>query len=265
MGLSGGTPTPFGAATPGPTSPPGSPPPAASGTATAGVTASPALSATPGPLTTAEITQRYNNALQATAEAIVATLPTLTPRPDVPPAVAERQQKGDLWTKALSTAVVLYAPPPEYDPRSLDPPTHPPYPTAAPRFPRRPLAGGTLLSLGGIPAEGACMSMRPVNVWIGHLGGGPGMDICAGLVQDLQSEAGELLVSVATGDIDNPVDMWGAYPPPELGAIWIEDMQGTLLLLQSKAGQPLAFDLATRQWVPPTPGPTPSQAPSPTP
>ncbi len=216
--------------------------------ATASASADPTRSPTPTALSTAEISLRYNNALEATAQAVFQRLPTLTPRSDLPVYQAEREQKSSLWSQALNTAIAIYPTPPGFDPRSLKDPTHPPAPTHV--IPGHVLGQGTLFDIPSI--EPPCNMIRTVNAWHGEIAGEK-MRLCAGRVKDLASDAGILIVETQTGDPDNPVHDDLYYLPLAVGAVGIIDIQGTTVILRSTAGELLAVDVAAHQWVTPTP------------
>ncbi len=225
------------------------------------VATSPTVSPTPAVLSTAEISLRYNNELEATAQAIVQSLPTLTPRSDLPAYQAEREQKIELWSQALNTAIAIYPTPLGFDPRSLSDPIPSPAPTHV--IPSHPLSEGTLFDIPSI--EPPCNMIRAVNAWHGQIAGTK-IRLCAGRVKDLASDAGILIVETLTGDEDNPFHDELYYPPSGLGAVWITDIQGTNVILQSTAGELLAVNVASHQWVTPTPGTsTPAPLPSPSP
>lgn len=208
----------------------------------------------------------YARAVDATAQAIVSSLPTPSPIPNLRPDLEREEQRQYLWRIALPTAVALVPTlPPDYDPWSEKTPLPrlSPFPTEAP-YPSIPTANGKIYnrSLEDNP-EGKMLGT--VNYWVGKIGGSRTL-VFAGHATGTPSQGIIIVETPLTGTLtpDGPTRQINGYQTPtQVGAVRIIHEAGGRFTLQAADSSLLYFDISSRQWVspPPTPVRPPTAAP----
>jgi hypothetical protein len=186
-------------------------------------------------------------ALDATALAIYAALPTLTPDLRLDPWLDADERFRQPWPMAVQTALALYPPPK-------------PLPTSAEYT--RATAQGLIYDseFTGPP----CGFIRDYNHWYGTALG-QSTHVCAGADKDKDiPRQGAIVVEIWYPGDPKPTYIGKYWTPSEQEAVRILDVVGDLVILSSVNKTIFTFDLATRQWVnTPTPGPSPSISPLP--
>jgi hypothetical protein len=199
----------------------------------------------------------YGLAIRATAAAIVPTLPTVSPIPRMEPTKQADFQLSDVWNRALDMAVAMNPPPPDDDPLHATTPVI--RLTPVPTFPKSQRAvGGGILDDTPYQTGPPCDMVGPTNRWTKQVEG-TRIRVCAGQIRNYQTSPGPgaILVEIwpANRPQPNPADVYQV--PEQAGRIRITDVVGDVLTFQTNDGGLFYFDLAARQWVSPTPTPTP--------
>jgi hypothetical protein len=216
-----------------------------------GVTSSPTPPAqAPPPVATSTWS---GQALDATAVAIAATLPTLSPNPRSEPTKDAYWRTSKVWDVAIQTAIAIYPPPtPITFPDVFTPTPHPPWPTEIVH--KRPTSQGMIYDERFIGPP--CNEVYGTNHWYGTAVSHP-THVCAG---EDKMERGRGAIVVEVWYSADQEAAYGGYflTPSSQGAVRIQDVIGDQVILVSTNNTVFYFDLATSQWSSPTPGPSPS-------
>lgn len=192
----------------------------------------------------------YARAFNATALAIVMSLPTPSPRPNLHPVRQDSEKREYLWKIALPTARALFPPPPDYDlSADITPPAVLPVRTKVPP-PSEGTETGILWVQVPYPPDPTAEYIGAVNRWDGRLND-HALYVYAGHHLE-RPEEGVLLIQEAVQvgtEYETRVTDYRA--PNQPGALRIIGERDGLLTIQAANGLLLYFDLATRSWVSP--------------
>jgi hypothetical protein len=218
------------------------------------------ISLTPSPTIRTPTPTWSRQALDATTVAVFRALPTLSPNPRVEPTVDAHWRTNQAWDMAARTAVALYPPPSPLEyPELLTPISNEPWSTGIVH--KRTTPQGVIYDSRFVGPP--CNEVMGTNHWYGQAVG-ERTHVCAG-EDKMRHGTGAIVVEVWYSGAEKPT--YGGYylAPSAHGAVRIQDVVGDQVILVSADNTMFTFDLATRQWLSGTPGPTPSNSASPIP
>jgi hypothetical protein len=210
----------------------------------------------------ATATVYYPYALQATAAALITTIPSPSPIPGLAPDKAASFQRSDQWRRAEKTALPLYPPPEGY---LLDW-FFTPVASGTPRpiTPHRTAGAGTIWEERWNPKF--AHMIFTANQWQQSLGDRVLVVWSGRQVATQNPQQGLVLVATIDSDTGELISGPESYlTPAQEGEVRIDDATGVVLHLRSGTGSVVNFDLSTRRWVSPESTPIPSISPSPSP
>ena len=218
----------------------------------------------PAPSPSTEVPTYDPLAYHATVVAIVATLPTASPIPGLPPDKTQDRQTNDLWDRAERTAVAMNPPPNPYPTEQVATPDA--LTTPEGETPHQVAGAGIIWQEKWSPHFSKLM--YTLNQWVERENQqGNSVLVCAGSKsprEDPQQGIIGILVQVPnSGTIVSGPNLY--LTPLRAGAVQVIDAVGERLTLRADDGTLFYFDVLTRQWVTPTPGPTPIPSLPPTP
>jgi hypothetical protein len=193
----------------------------------------------------------YAQVVEATAIAIAQTLPTPSPIAGLHPDLQESAKRRYIVDIALQTAVALYPPPPNYDPRSEITPHVPltPFPTEAP-WPKTLTQNGAIYNRS-LEDDPTGRLLNSQNYWMGNVAS-EGTSVFAGS-EKTGPDHGVIVVKWSL--LEGGERVWRIVEyqaPAEVGALRIITEVDGQLTLQAADNSLLYFNLVTRQWVSPT-------------
>jgi hypothetical protein len=190
----------------------------------------------------------YARAFDATALAIIQTLPTPSPQPNLRFDLQESAKRRYLWAIAAPTASALFPPPANFDPRSeitpfvqLTPdPTEPPPP-------HRETSNGTIYDAAPQDDPSGKL-LYTVNFWLGSVADHRAR-VYAGHVKGMPNQ-GVIVVEVSHPEQPGGTNPTRMYETPRpAGAVRVMDVTGTHVTLEASDGTNFIFDLGIQQWV----------------
>jgi hypothetical protein len=215
----------------------------------------------PAPSPSTEVPTYDPQAYHATVVAIVATLPTASPIPGLPPDKTQDRQTNDLWDRAERTAVAMNPPPNPYPTEQVATPAV--LTTPEGETPHQVAGAGIIWQEKWSPHFSKLM--YTLNQWVERENQqGNSVLVCAGSKsprEDPQQGIIGILIQVPnSGTVVSGPDLY--LTPLRAGAVQVIDAVGERLTLRADDGTLFYFDVLTRQWVTPDPPPGPSPIPS---